>query len=254
MCWSLEVSVVAGTAVLLAVVFLFLRRGPRDRHNAIFLLVFGSMQWVEAGLWYVQKTEDFEACLPRNEFMSRAAYVVVMMEPFASLFGRGNVAWWELAVYVVCGVLLPCSQSVSVVMDLFGNSSPCKTSSSCSVITRQGHLMSCPGFVPGTRPPEVSCWRSDFFSERSFQAEIPTVFRVWYLLGMAYPYLFQKPLAAGCLQAAVLMATWTYAFLFSDSHQSSWCLANVLQIISMLLDPYIFKSTSSDNKSKPKQT
>ena len=57
---------------------------------------------------------------------------------------------------------------------------------------------------------------------------------------MVYPYLSMKPLTAGLLQSAVLTATWSYAFLYTDSHQSAWCLANMVQITTMLADPFFF--------------
>lgn len=45
MCWSLEVSLGAGVLVWLAVPYLWARNAtPRDRWNAIFLSMFGSMQ------------------------------------------------------------------------------------------------------------------------------------------------------------------------------------------------------------------
>jgi hypothetical protein len=38
----------------------------------------------------------------------------------------------------------------------------------------------------------------------------------------------------------ILTATWCFAAYCTDSHQSSWCLANVAQIITMLADPFFF--------------
>ena len=81
MCWSLEVSLATGIFVYLTAAFLIVRNAPRDRWNAIFLFVFGSMQWTEAYLWYVDQTEGLANLTANNRLGTMASFAVVMFEP-----------------------------------------------------------------------------------------------------------------------------------------------------------------------------
>ena len=96
----------------LTAAFLIVRNAPRDRWNAIFLFVFGSMQWTEAYLWYVDQTEGLANLTANNRLGTMASFAVVMFEPFSSLLGRayhqGKLpSSRELFVYVLLFGFLP---------------------------------------------------------------------------------------------------------------------------------------------------
>lgn len=237
MCWSLEVSVAAGTMVYVIVPLLWRRNAtPRDRWNAVFLFVFGTMQWVDASLWLLSKHEDMQSCSATNKWLSRWGLTFIALEPMASLAGRALATRTmpsvrEMALYVFTFALLP--GIPNKVLGLMGGMCD---SPACTVVTPNGHLMILAGH--GSNGNQA-CWmKHHFFGDQ--QMEIPLTLRVFFLLGMVYPYLTApKHLVPGLVHALVLTTTWTVGLL-SDSHASIWCLANVAHSLVMLADPYLF--------------
>ena len=257
MCWSLRVSLAAGVLAEGTAAYIWKRDAtPRDRWNAIFLSIFGLMQWVDAALWFLHDVRGEPLGYPCSETASTVNVVgmmIIILEPIACLLGsmyaRGK--WWtplEFFLYVCCnftfqfffGYVSPYVYDTQLVCE--GNRQ------SCPYLTENGHLLLAFGVDAQGGP---TCWREyGFFGTP--QAEIPFWLRLAYLIGMIYPYLYySNPIGSGLIQSIVLTATWLVGF-FSDSHASVWCLANVAQTVTMLLDPYWFpkRGTSSPIKHK----
>ena len=111
----------------------------------------------------------------------------------------------------------------------------------CPYITQGNHILYTCG--SDLTDGSANCFRKYLFMG-SPQPEIPLWLRFAFLAGMVYPYLFyMKPLGAGLIQSTVLIGTWIIGY-FSDSHASVWCAANVIQVITMYLDPYLFPAVS----------
>jgi all-trans-retinol 13,14-reductase len=92
-CWSLEVSV-ATSAFVAATVATLLRRGDaRSRGHALVLGVFGSMQLVDAALWWIHgHGAGLEACDLANRGVTRLGLAIICAEPLASLVGCCGIA------------------------------------------------------------------------------------------------------------------------------------------------------------------
>eukprot|EP00005_Dracoamoeba_jomungandri_P004457 CAMPEP_0174252230 /NCGR_PEP_ID=MMETSP0439-20130205/1791_1 /TAXON_ID=0 /ORGANISM="Stereomyxa ramosa, Strain Chinc5" /LENGTH=686 /DNA_ID=CAMNT_0015332741 /DNA_START=335 /DNA_END=2395 /DNA_ORIENTATION=+ len=111
----------------------------------------------------------------------------------------------------------------------------CTATPCCCTVSEKGHLLWGLGETPSG---EVSCWRENYLWGK-WTSEVPLIIRVLYLIGITYPYTFSNPPMADILQILIITITWMIGYL-SDSHSSVWCLANVAQIVVMLLDPYLF--------------
>jgi len=231
---------VAGIIAYFAVAGLWVRnRTPRDRWNAIFLAVFSTMQWVDAAVWYLIGSEPGKVvgrdCSSKASSIIVLGLCIIILEPVACLIGSmyARKQWItrnEFLYYVV---------SNFTCMFLFGFvfiQPDCLYTLPCPFLTPDQHLLYGIGVNSDGLP---LCWREyGFFGQPSY--EIPTWLRFCFLLGMVYPYLYYtKPLGSGIIQSVVLIVTWLIGYS-SDSHASVWCLANVLQVITMYMDPYWF--------------
>ena len=250
MCWSLRVSVGAGSVAYATAAWLWSRQAtPRDRWNAIFLGVFSTMQWVDALLWYLRDVRGEPlgaACSDSAQLVTVFGIGVIILEPIACLVGSmyARKTWWsasEFSVYVIAnllcqfyfGFLSPWLPSYAAPG---GGRALCSSLRACPFLTPGKHLLLAIAVDPAGGP---KCWREyGFWGAPS--AEIPLWLRFAFLAGMVYPYVrYSNPVGSGLVQAAVLCATWTVGLL-SDSHASVWCLANVAQVVTMLADPYLF--------------
>jgi hypothetical protein len=251
MCWSLEVSLATSALVLIAAPSLFLRNAtPRDRGNAFFLLVFGSMQMLDAALWSLGQREDFLDCSSDNQRLTRLAGLVIMLEPFAALFSRSFVTGKLPSAREFAAYLANLSLSGTHVLLAYlggqGDCCPFGTHIACTHITPGGHLMYSPrrgsydelGRFQGKATQHFRCWRQHLFFGDQVE-ELPLMLRISYLVFMCYPYLGYHPRPSGLVQIAILSITWCVG-LSTDAHASMWCLANVAQIATMALDPYFF--------------
>jgi hypothetical protein len=135
----LEVSIATVILVYTTCAFLFVRNKGRDRTHAIFLVVFGSMQTVDACLHYLSLQESLWACSALNTLFSRVGLGVIVLEPFASLFARGKVSKKEWMVYLVIF-------SIPVLGSRIGgmNNPGCELPA-CTVFSEHGHLITIPG-------------------------------------------------------------------------------------------------------------
>eukprot|EP00951_Prasinocladus_malaysianus_P031235 scaffold298091_cov28-Prasinocladus_malaysianus.AAC.1 len=107
-CWSLEVSLATSAFVALATTKLVIRNGPRDRGNAVFLGVFGSMQLVDAMLWWEQSGgAGLEACSMFNRLVSRLAIGIILLEPIVALIGTSMIANKAPSAIEVSMIALP---------------------------------------------------------------------------------------------------------------------------------------------------
>lgn len=238
MCWSLPVSITAGIFAYATAAGIAIRRKTRrDIWNSIFLFVFGTMQWIESVIWFLEGKEDLTLCSTPNRVFTEIGFAVIMLEPIANLIGRcyynwklPNVAEW--IIYPIVFIAMP------VYFARIQNRDAAKhiCTEACSLLTDDRHIIfSIVWDSFGTN----KCWKSNcFFGE--FTYEIPVILRLAFLAGMVYPYWDMRPRLLGVLNSAVLTITWLVGY-FSTSHASVWCLANVVQGIVMILDPYIEK-------------
>ena len=93
-CWSLEVSVATSAFVAGAVATLLSRGDRRARGHALFLGVFGSMQLVDAFLWYdhAHAAGGLAACDLTNRIATRAGLAIICLEPLAAMLAAHVVA------------------------------------------------------------------------------------------------------------------------------------------------------------------
>eukprot|EP00873_Tetraselmis_striata_P025643 jgi/Tetstr1/445907/TSEL_033536.t1 len=277
-CWSLEVSLATSVFVAATTTHLICRNGPRDRGNAVFLGVFGSMQLIDALLWWEQGGGmGLEACSTLNRVVTRAGIGIILLEPIAALIGTSMIAkkkpsLLEVMSYAALFLLtplagttyapglptpVPCHAVVEGACDashfpkqwgnlLFDLRAPCV----CSSVTPQGHMryggLDVLYHSLHTPLDEVRSCAVDNPAGPAVvrgSEEIPMVLRLAFLLSMAVPYATKvKPASCGLSHAAILLATWVYGAT-SDAHASLWCVANVVQGALMLADPLLWPST-----------
>uniref|UniRef100_A0A7S3V0T1 Amine oxidase domain-containing protein n=1 Tax=Aplanochytrium stocchinoi TaxID=215587 RepID=A0A7S3V0T1_9STRA len=246
MCWSLEVSVAAGTIAYTTALLLWTRNAtPRDRWNSIFLFVFSTMQWIDACIWYlVNQCKEGSDCVvgagcpSKASFINIAGLMVIILEPLGCLAGSmyARRKWFtknEFLCYIVFNLLVLFSLGyIFPPLD-------CRHSGRmpCPYLTNDNHILYTIGTDKVTGGP--TCFRKyGFFGSPS--NEIPLWLRFAFLIGMVYPYLvYMKPLGSGIIQSLVLISTWMVGY-FSDSHASVWCAANVIQVVTMYMDPFWF--------------
>eukprot|EP00873_Tetraselmis_striata_P000039 jgi/Tetstr1/420303/TSEL_011424.t1 len=276
-CWSLEVSLATSVFVAATTTHLICRNGPRDRGNAVFLGVFGSMQLIDALLWWEQGGGmGLEACSMLNRVVTRAGIGIILLEPIAALIGTSMIAkkkpsLLEVMCYAALFLLtplagttyapglptaVPCHAVVEGACDAshfpkqWGNllldlRAPCV----CSSVTPQGHVryggLDVLYHSLHTPLDEVRSCAVDNPAGRPWCAAprrsdgAPP--RVPALHGRPYATKV-KPASCGLSHAAILLATWVYGAT-SDAHASLWCVANVVQGALMLADPLLWPST-----------
>ena len=126
-CWSLEVSVATSAFVAGAVATLLSRGDRRARGHALFLGVFGSMQLVDAFLWFDQAhaTGGLAACDLTNRVATRAGLAIICLEPLAAMLAAHVVADKKphpavVAAYLGIFILTPLSGT-----SLLSHRAPC---------------------------------------------------------------------------------------------------------------------------------
>jgi len=229
MCYSLGASAAAWGLVSITCALLIRRNWTRDRWNACFLLVFGSMQGIDTLIWTMHHIRDISVCDGLNNTLTTVAFFIIMFEPISNLLGRSLFTGkppsvLELFVYFLLFLVLPISQR-----NCIGNSELLN----CTVLTENGHLL-----YGGET--SMCAWKREhlFFGEKN-AAEIPFIMRLFFLLGIIYPYFTVPQLKPGMLQTAILCFTWTWGMM-TDATASVWCFANVLQCLTLYFEPYIF--------------
>ena len=233
MCWSFEVSLVTTFLVYPTVFYLFRRNSsPRDRWNATFLFIFGSMQLIDLLLWSLSKYESLSDCSFINRLITRMGYYIIILEPAASLLARHlygkKASWKEGIIYFILIWLLP---YLSRDFFLF----PQCQMRYCTKITESNHLL----FGIGLHEDgSHKCWKTSW-GWGEFTDEIPLLLRIVFLATISYPYLFMKPFFSGALQIMVIVGAWIVG-LMSDSHASVWCLANVILFFLLFFVLFIF--------------
>ena len=70
MCWSFEWSLLIGCVSWLVAMVLIWRNRGRDRSNALFLVSYSAMQFVDSALWYDEASHGLERCSRSNRVMS----------------------------------------------------------------------------------------------------------------------------------------------------------------------------------------
>ena len=95
-CWSLEVSLATSAFVASTVAVLLKRGDRRSIGHAMFLGVFGSMQLVDASLWWNDAHSSLGSglggCDLTNRVSTRAGLAIICLEPMAAMLGAHVVA------------------------------------------------------------------------------------------------------------------------------------------------------------------
>jgi hypothetical protein len=90
MCWSLEVSTITGSVSYAIAAYLWLRNYANDRWHSLFILVFSSIQWMDAGIWLANLTHQLDSSI----VMMISKYLIPLilsLEPIAALAGASYV-------------------------------------------------------------------------------------------------------------------------------------------------------------------
>ena len=112
-----QVSLATSVFVAGTVAHLIARNGPRDRGNAAFLGVFGSMQLVDALLWWEEQSgAGLDECSVFNRIITRLAIGIILLEPVGALIGTSMIAKKKPSPLEVCccSCLTPSSVDVCV--------------------------------------------------------------------------------------------------------------------------------------------
>ena len=93
-CWSLEVSLATSAFVACTVATLLRRGDRRSLGHAMFLGVFGSMQLVDASLWWNEghAALGLAGCDLANRVSTRVGLAIICLEPMAAMLGAHVVA------------------------------------------------------------------------------------------------------------------------------------------------------------------
>ena len=140
MCFSLEASLITSILVYSCTIYLWKRnKSIRDRSNAIFLWIFGSMQTIDLLLWYLSTKENLFECSFTNRVITRIGYYVIISEPWAALAARMYsdkklCSLLEFIIYFISCDLLPYFTRA------FFNKPICDMSY-CTQFTPNGHLI-----------------------------------------------------------------------------------------------------------------
>jgi len=231
--------VVTGSFVYLTCAFLWRRNLFRDRGSAIFLAIYGSMQWVDASLWIYfgkQDTLDSFQCDVWNEGLTFFAFFVVLLEPVSSLvcsamFSERSIKVYEWLVYLIIFIAFPAS-------DL-----SCKEHN-CSIVTPQGH---------------ISWFSYDLNRCSTMYLQLPEsklpIQLFIFLLACNYPYVrssfapypssfdYTKKCLyfSSAVHSCIIALSWLTAY-FTDSHANMWCFCNLAQGLYMIIEPYVVKA------------
>jgi len=249
MCYSFTASIVTGTLAYSAVLRCWFRNANyRDRWNAILLFLLGTMQWIDAFIWYIHDSgEDLSTCSYRNWVATKLAFSTIMWEPAASLFGyvyasKKSVGYKTIAVYVFCFFVMPVFGKK--IFALWYDAKCALGENFCSRITDGGHILY------GLHQDSfggLKCWNKYYFFGE-IQEEIPLLLRVMFLLGILYPYRFSNPLTPGILNALIITASWVLGY-YTDAHASVWCWGASLQSIYLLFFDVSLFPSGYDRKS-----
>eukprot|EP00854_Cymbomonas_tetramitiformis_P013357 gene13357-15784_t len=127
-CWSFEISALTTAFVVSTTAVLAWRNAtPRDRGNALFLGVFGSMQLVDALLWLEEKNVGLTAGSHMNQAISWIGMSIIIAEPFAALIGTSWIqakrvpSIAEIVIYLVVFAQLPLLSSTVLDANLRSN-------------------------------------------------------------------------------------------------------------------------------------
>eukprot|EP01084_Bolivina_argentea_P072249 131214_1 len=255
MCFSFLASIITGTLSYLSVIICWNRNiTNRDRWNAIWIFLLGSMQWYDAYIWYIyDKGQDLHECAFNNWLVTLCAFITIMFEPIGNLFAsmyystKQFIAYKTIILYIICFILIPCIARFifGVLYDpLCGSWS---NNSICSTITDTNHVLYGYG---RSSDGYYKCWNKYYFFGE-MQEEIPLILRFMFLIGIIYPYKQSKPLISGIINSCIIIFSWFIGYFYPPSHASVWCWCASLQSIYVVIfDPYLFPDSSLNKNEK----
>lgn len=101
MCYSFETSIAAGIGSYLVAMYLIYRNGTNDRNNAVFLVTYATIQFVDTILWYDHAKVGLQTCSTTN-WLATSLFVplILALELVVSMFTARVVLprWWPLGV------------------------------------------------------------------------------------------------------------------------------------------------------------
>eukprot|EP01084_Bolivina_argentea_P070039 127403_1 len=248
MCFSFLASVTTGTLAYLSVIICWIRNTTnRDRWNAIWIFFLGSMQWYDAYIWYMfDNGEDLHQCKFNNWLVTLFAFITIMLEPIGNLCAsmystKQFVGFKTIVLYLICFILIPCVGRFifGVLYDPLCGS--WENNKICSTITDSNHVLYGYG---RSSDGNFKCWNKHYFFGE-MQEEIPLILRIWFLIGIIYPYIKSEPLISGIINSFIIILSWFVGYFYPPSHASVWCWCASLQSIYVIFfDPYLFPDSS----------
>uniref|UniRef100_A0A7S3YMN9 Amine oxidase domain-containing protein n=1 Tax=Lotharella globosa TaxID=91324 RepID=A0A7S3YMN9_9EUKA len=207
--WTIQVAVCACVVVLVSCATLVARMYERDVRNCIFLSVFGSMQFMDAYMWYVANQEG-STCTMESSLSKMLEYSILMLEPISALLGhcvsQNKTPVKTIIVYAITFILVPI---------LSKKMSPASCKPDCGV-------------------EAGDCWPSFIFFG-PLSREVPMALRTLYLVGVVYPYTLIRPMLASILYVTLLLSFYSPP----DKEMRAW--ATIALSLFMVMDPYVFK-------------
>jgi hypothetical protein len=194
MCFDADSSILAWTISYAAAYYLFYRNRRYDRWNAAFIIVFSTIQILEAGVWST-KNQDI------NELLTKLILLALLLQPLAqTYFGYRYTSSNILFVGTIVFFVLLCWGLWQVYSKPDGTFN--------TTVGQNGHL----SWNNGTS--------KNFFGSGTVLA--------LYLLGIMVPLLFMKDMA-GLPLLAIGILTALYSGIVSHPKEfgSYWCYTAV---------------------------
>ena len=104
MCKTIQDSLESGILSYLTGILLILTGKPKYIWLGAFVLIIGTMQWVDAALWYMKQNN-----IPTLEFSKWAVITVLVLEPLAAYLGYVYYYGERMPLYEIAYVLVASS-------------------------------------------------------------------------------------------------------------------------------------------------
>lgn len=109
MCWSYEVSVMAGSFSYLIALYLWLRNIDEDRWLSIVIFTFSTIQWCDAILWKNLNNDNV------NSVITSLVPLIFALEPLSVILGAKYVGYdvsnLEIVIYIIYACIIYSTKS-----------------------------------------------------------------------------------------------------------------------------------------------
>ena len=198
MCYSAESSMTAWALANFIALILFCRNSNYDRWNAGFIIVFSTVQLLEAGIWQGVS----------NELLTRLILIVLMLEPLAqcwlgAIYTGSSLLYYLTLLFVIVFLY---TWIVRVV--------PAKPGQYSTIVGPNGHLV----------------WRDRKGTSSGLMGSLAPL----WLVGMVLPLFFAK--GRGVPLIAVGLGSFLYSMTHASADEvgSMWCYYAVLYAVVAL--------------------